>query len=183
MTTTKQYILAADGINYLEVTTNTEDSGAYTATATLVGPADALAADYADKIEAQSNFIAGAGYAVSFAKRDLNDIATLSGELLTLTGTDPLLVVQSRYEAELLTPGWTIDTGTGELPLVFTVNASGTLRYSIDGAAASNAEVFSAGLIRLRKYPDADTNTEFYNDGGTARFFSLPNRNVIINRP
>lgn len=183
MTTTKQYILAADGVNYLEVTTVTEDNGAYTATATLVGPADALAADYADKIEAQANFIAGAGYAVSFANRDLNDIGTVAGELLTLTGTDPMAVIQSRYEADLLAPGWTIDQGAGFVPLVFTVTAGGLLKYSIDGGATANATIYGGGLIRLMKYPTAGSNAEFYNDGSTGKYFSLPNREVIIKKP
>ena len=181
-TTTKQFKLGPDGVNYFEITTVTQDDGSYVTTANLVGPANALAADQADKIEQKMLALSQAAYAVSFANRTLTECSNASDTISTLTGLSPLNVIRDRYRNDLTKAGWTIDQGAGFLPIVFTVNAQGALRYSINGAATKSATVFGA-VIRLNAYPATGTNTDFFLSENGSRYFSLPNRSNVIKRP
>jgi hypothetical protein len=185
-TTTKSFVLSTDGVNYLEVTRTTADDGlSYSEYATLVGPASALAADQADKIEARMSNIAASAYVVSLTSRRLNEEAKVDSVINALTTLSPLKVIQDRYQAALTASGWTIDQGAGAgfVPLVFTVNGSGVLRYSVNGAATKQATIYGGSLIKLFNYPSSGTNTSFYLDESGKKYFSLPNRGSIIKKP
>lgn len=180
---TKSFVLAPNGVDYLEVTRDTNDeTGAYVETAVLVGPLAAIAADQADKIEGRMNTVANAAYIVSYTNRAINEEKAVATSITTLTGVSPIKLIQDKYQAFLTANGWTIDPGTGYVPIVFTVNAQGVLRYSVNGAANRTAEVYG-NVIRLNQYPATGTDTDFFRseDGGV--YFSLPNRAVKIKRP
>jgi hypothetical protein len=183
MAITKSFVLSPNGVDYLEVTRDTNDTtGAYVETAVLVGPLAAITADQADKIEGRLTTIANAAFVVSKTNQAINDEKAVATSTATLTGVSPLKAIQDKYQAFLTANGWTIDPGTGYVPIVFTVNAQGVLRYSVNGAANKTAEIFG-NIIRLNQYPAAGTDTDFYRseDGGV--YFSLPNRAVKIKRP
>jgi len=180
---TKSFVLSSDGVNYLEVTrTTAEDGLSYTETATLVGPLSAISADQADKIEARITALANAAFVVSYTKKRIAEEKTVSDTILAQTGTSPLKVIQDRYKDRLLTPGWTIDPGTGFVPIVFTVNVSNNLRYSVNGAATKAADVYG-NIIRLNNYPATGTDTDFFRSEDGGQFFSLPNRAMKIKKP
>jgi hypothetical protein len=182
-TITKSFILAPNGVYYMEVTRETNDAtGTYYESGVIVGPLAQISSDQADKIEGRMNRIANSAYVVSYTNREINEQKSIAASIATLTGVSPLKVIQDRYQAFLTANGWTIDPGTGYVPIVFTVNAQGVLRYSVNGAATKAAEIFG-NIIRLNQYPAAGTDTDFYRseDGGV--YFSLPNRAVKIKRP
>ena len=182
-TITKSFVISPDNINYFEVVRETNDvTGTWSEHATLVGPASALANDQADKIEQRIQTLANAAFVVSYASKRIAEEKAVAATIFTLTGVDPLKVIQARYEARLLTPGWTIDPGTGYVPLVFTVNGSNNLRYSVNGAATKAADIYG-NIIRLNNYPANGTDTEFFRseDGGV--YFSLANRIMKIKKP
>lgn len=181
-TTTNKFTLGPDGVNYFEITTVTQDDGSYITTANIVGPASALAADQADKIEQKMMALSQAAYAVSFANRTIRECSNTSDTINTLTGASPLNVIRDRYRNDLTKAGWTIDQGAGFVPIVFTVNAQGALRYSVNGAATKAATVFGS-VIRLAAYPATGTNTDFFLNENGSRYFSLPNRANVIKRP
>lgn len=181
-TTTKTFVLSPDNVNYFEVIRVTQDDGTYTETAAIVGPLSAIAADAADKIETRTAALAQAAFAVSFTSRAISEINAQDASIFTLTTVSPLKAIQSKYRAELLAPGWTIDEGAGFVPLVFTVNAQGNLRVSINGAATKAATVFGA-IIRIAAYPATGTTTDFYLSENGNRYFSLPNRAAQIKKP
>lgn len=181
-TTTRSFVLSSDGVNFLEVTRITSEDGfSYSESATLIGPAAALGSDQADKIETLMRELAQSAFRVSQTRKDLNVVANTDSTILAISTVSPLKVIQSRYQADLLTPGWTIENG-GAQALVFTVNGQGNLRYSIAGAATKAATVYGA-VIRLLNYPANGTNTDFYLSENGSRYFSLPNRAVILKKP
>ena len=183
-TTTKRFVLAPDGVSFMEITRITEDDGRYSEVATIPGPAVALASDQADKVEAIMRDLAVSAYRVSFTKRTISEAAQADSVVTAVSGVSPLKAIQDRHQSELLKPGWTIDQGAGLgfQQLVFTVNASGNLRFSIAGAATKPATIYGA-VIRLRNYPSSPTDTDFYLSENGNQYFSLPNRNVKIKRP
>ena len=181
-TITKSFVLGTDGVNYYEVIRSTDDNGNYTETAALVGPAPALAADQADKIEAKMTDLANAAFAVSYAGKRITEQKAFDATITTLTGISPLALIQARHATFLLTPGWTIDPGTGFVSLVFTINAQGALRYSVNGAATKQANVYG-NVIRLNNYPATGTDTDFFRNEDGGRYFSLPNRAIVIKKP
>lgn len=183
-TTTKSYVLGTDGVTYFEVVTITQDDESATTTKTRVGPASALAADQADKIEAKARELAAQAFAVSRTNTRLTEISTADADITTLTTVSPLKLIQARYSAALLANGWTIDRGDGNgfVSIVFTVNGSNNLRYSIAGAATKAATIYGY-IITLGGYPSAGTNTDFYLSENGSRYFSLPNRAAVIKKP
>lgn len=182
-TLTKSFVLSPDGINYLEVVRETDEvTGSYSESGVLIGPIAQIASNQADKILQRIEAIANQAFAVSTTNGKIAQEKAVSASIFALTGIDPLKVIQSKYAAWLTQPGWTIDPGTGYVPIVFTVNASNVLRCSINGAAAKVVEMYG-NIIRINGYPDIGANTDFFRseDGGV--YFSLPNRIMKIKRP
>lgn len=181
-TTTKNFVLSGDGINYLEITRVTNEDGfSYSETAALVGPAAALAGDQADKVLRTMSELAAEAYTVSFTKRTISEATKADSVILAITAISPLKVIQDRNAALLLTPGWTIENGAIQT-LVFTINAQGNLRYSVNGAATKSASIYG-DVIRLRNYPSAPTDTDFYISENGRQYFNLPNREKKIKKP
>lgn len=182
-TVTKTFVKSADSTNYFEVVRETNDvTGAWSEHATLVGPASALSNDQADKIEQRMQTLANAAFTVSYTSKRINEEKAVAATILALTGISPLAVIQARYKDRLLTAGWTIDPGTGFVPLVFTENAQGVLRYSVNGAATKAADVYG-NIIRLNNYPSNGTDTEFFRNEDGGQYFSLPKRAIKIKKP
>ena len=182
-TLTKSFVLSPDGINYFEVVRETDDlTGAYSESAVVVGPLAQIASDQADKILQRIENLANQAFAVSTTNGKIAQEKAVSASIFALTGVDPLKVIQAQYAAWLTQPGWTIDPGTGYVPIVFTVNASNVLRCSINGATTKVVEMYG-NIIRINGYPEVGGNTDFFRseDGGV--YFSLPNRIMKIKRP
>lgn len=182
ISTTKSFVLGVDNVTYFEVTRTTYDDGTYFESSTRIGTAADLTADQADKIEGRARLLANDAQAVSQARRILNEQNSIDSSTQAITGQSPLKVIQDRYQAELLKPGWTIDEGAGFVPIVFTVNAQGNLRYNVNGTGGKAARIYG-DVIRLNNYPASPTDTDFFATDNGGRFFSLPNRNVIIKKP
>lgn len=183
-TTTTDFQLGTDGVTYYQLITVTQDDGSYVTTANIVGPASALAADQADKIEAKARELANAAFVVSKANLRLNEITTVDANITTLTTVSPLKTITARYASRLMASGWNIDKGSGLgfESLVFTIDGSNNLRYSIAGAATKPATIFG-DVITLGGYPVTGTNLDFYMSENGENYFSLPNRSVIIEKP
>lgn len=178
----REFVLKTDGVTYLEVVTVTYDDESQDITKRPVGTSAQLAADQADKIINRTREITAQAQRISLAKRDFSEIIATDASITTLTGVSPLKVIQDRHQAELLASGWTIDEGAGFVPVVFTVNAQGVLRYNVNGTGNKTARVFG-DVIRLNNYPAAPTDTDFFLSETGGRYFSLPNRNVMIKKP
>jgi hypothetical protein len=182
LSTVKSYVLGTDNTTYFEVVTVTYDDESQDVTKRRVGPAAELAGDQADKIEAKVREMLAPANSVSRAKTVLSEAGDVDATITTVSGASPLARIQERYQAQLLTAGWTIDEGAGFVPLVFTVNAQGNLRYTVNGGSTKNATTYGA-VIRLKNYPSSPTDTDFYLSESGNRFFSLPNRAVVIKKP
>ena len=182
ISTTRDFVLGADQITYFEVTRVTYEDNSYNETSALVGPAAALTSDQADKIEGNMRTLASDSYRVSRTRSILTEAKNVDADIFAITAVSPLKVIQDRYQAALLEPGWTIDDGTGFVPIVFNVTAQGVLRYNVNGTGAKGAKMYGA-VIRLNNYPAAPTDTDFFLSENGNRYFSLPNRNVKIKKP
>lgn len=183
-TTTTDFQLGTDGVTYYQLVTVTQDDGSYVTTANIVGPASALAADQADKIEVKARELANAAFVVSKANLRLNEITTVDANITTLTTVSPLKTITARYASKLIASGWTIDQGLGAgfVSIVFTVNGQNNLRYSIAGAATKAATIYG-DILSLSGYPATGTNTDFYLSESGRNYFSLPNRASVIRKP
>lgn len=179
---TRDFVLGTDGVTYFEVVTVDYDNEEQRITKTAIGAAAILEKHYADNFEQIAATMANNADTISRARKTLNEINNDATQIQTITGVDPLATIQARYETELLTPGWTIDEGAGFVPLTFTVNAQGNLRYSVNGANYKGATIYG-GVILLKNYPASPTDTEFYLSGNGNRYYSLPNKNVQIKKP
>lgn len=178
---TRQFILGTDGVTYFQVYTVDYDDETQTVDKTRIGPIGQLVSHFADKFEQNAQTLASNSQVAALNKKRINEINGDNTEIQTITGFEPLKEVQARYLAELTTPGWTIDDGTGGLPLVFSENNQGVLKYSINGAATKNAIMYGAA-IRLINYTGT-TNVDFFAKPNGNRYFSLPDANIIIKKP
>lgn len=179
---TRDFVLGTDGVTYFEILTVDYDNEEQKITKTAIGAAAILEKRYADNFEQIAATMANNADTISRARKTLNEINNDATQIQTITGADPLATIQARYESELLTPGWAIDEGAGFVPLTFTVNGQGNLRYSINGGSTKGATIYG-GVLVLKNYPSSPTDTEFFITGNGNRFYSLPNRNVIIKKP
>lgn len=179
---TRDFVLGTDLATYFEVYTVTYDNEEQDIRKTLIGPASVLVEAYADKFEQQAQSMAVNAQTVAITNKRLNEIQSDNTEIAGLAGTAPLSVILSKYQAELLTPGWTINDGTGPLPIVFTINAQGNLRYNVNGTGAKGATTLGS-MLRLNNYPAAPTDTDFYISPNGNKFFDLPNAKCVIRKP
>ena len=178
---TRDFVLGTDGLTYFQVLTVDYDDETQTVDKTLIGPAAQLANHFADQFEQDSRTLANNSQVAGLNKKRLNEINGDDGQIDTITGVSPLAIVLSRYETDLTEPGWTIDDGTGELPIVFSVNGQGQLKYDINNTGNTNATIYG-DVIRLNNYIGT-TNVDFFAKPNRQRFFSLPNGDVIIKKP
>lgn len=179
---TRNFVLGADGVTYFEVTTIDFDNEEQTVFKKAIGAAAILENHYADNFEQIAATMANNAETISRARKTLNEINDDATQIQTITGVDPLATIQQRYETELLTAGWQIDEGSGFVPLTFTINGQGNLRYSVNGGSTKGATIYG-GVILLKNYPARPTDTEFYLSGNGNRYYSLPNKNVQIKKP
>lgn len=182
VSTTKDFQLGSDGVTYFEVTTVTYDDESQDITKRPIGDAASLTADQADKIEGRARSLAADTVRASRARQILNEINSDAAEVETITASDPLKVILNRHQSDLLQAGWTINEGAGFIPIVFSLNAQGNLRYNVNGTGNKTATTYGA-IIRLNNYPAAPTDTEFFLNENGNRFYSLPNKNVVIKKP
>lgn len=178
----RDFVLGTDGVTYFEVVTTDFDNEEQTVVKRLIGPASTLVANQVNAIQSRFSTLARDADNVSRAKSLLNEAGGDAADIKTITGISPLDEIQALLLPKLTASGWTIDDGSGAVTLEFSTNAQGVLKYSIGGAATKNAIIYG-GVIQLKNYPNASTNTEFYLSNSGRRFFSLPNRAVIIKAP
>lgn len=179
---TRDFVLGTDGVTYFEVVTTDYDNEEQTVRKKLIGPAAKLAEYYADNFEQIAGTMAANAKAVSRARKTTKEIDNDAGQILAIAGVDPMKTIQDRYIDELTAPGWTIDEGAGFVPIVFSVNGQGNLRYTVNGGSTKGATIYGA-VITLKNYPAAPTDVEFYLNDSGKRYYSLPNKNVQIKKP
>ena len=180
---TTTYTIGADNVTYFEVTVTTFDSGRKETVENPVGTENILTELVCGRIKNTASSLATDARGISRAKYILNELSGDSAEIATITGgQSPLEKIQAEYQAELLAAGWTIDEGAGFVPVVFSVSAQGQLRYNVNGTGNKNARMYGA-VLRLNNYPAAPTDTDFFLTENGKRYFSLPNKNVIIKKP
>lgn len=182
VSTTRTFVLGTDNITYFEIVTTTYEDDAQDITKRPVGPVGQLTNDQADKMLDKFNTLANDSYRVSRTRKIIADVTTDDAGLFAITGLSALKAIQDRYQSQLTANGWTIDDGTGPLPIVFTVTGQGVLKYNINGTGTKNAKIYGA-VIRLNSYPAAQTDTDFFLSENGKQYFSLPNRTVKIKKP
>lgn len=179
---TKQLSIGTDGVTYFETTTTVFDNEESSVRTKRIGPIVFLESYYADNIEQRAQSMAVNAVSASQQKRLLNEIGTEMDAIATITGKSPLTVVRERYQDVLLASGWEINEGSGYVPLAFTINAQGNIRYSVNGAATKSAD-FYGSVIQLNNYPSNGTDTQFFQIETGRKYISLPNRQFTIRKP
>lgn len=179
----RTYALGADGVTYFETLTTDYSDGSQDVRKRPVGKAAVLLQMSCDTIKNVASAMANDAGGISLTKVRLNNLRNGGAAIKAIIGTDPMDKIQADYQAELLAPGWTIDEGGGTfVPLVFTVNGQGVLRYSINGGTTKTARIYGA-VLQLLNYPASPTDTDFFLNESGKRYFSLPNKAVVIKKP
>lgn len=181
ISTDTTYVLGLDGVIQFKVTTITYDDGSQDVIKRPEGKADEIANSKATEIEITVNNLVENSQIISRVNARLKELNDIDTAMTTQIGKSPLQVIQDRYKLNLLKSGWTIDEGSGFVPLVFTINASNILKYSVNGAAIKNARCYG-GIIRLLNYPSTGIDTDFFLSENEGLYFSLPNRNIKIKK-
>jgi hypothetical protein len=82
-------------------------------------------------------------------KRQFNELVRQAADVKAVVGVDPLAVLYA--DSLVFQPGWQINSGSGNQPLVFNTNAQGQLRYNIAGGTNRNAFYFG-DVIQFRNF-------------------------------
>jgi hypothetical protein len=82
-------------------------------------------------------------------KRQFNELVRQAADVKAVVGVDPLAVLYA--DSLVFQPGWQINSGAGNQPLVFNTNVSGQLRYNIAGGTNRNAFYFG-DVIQFRNF-------------------------------
>lgn len=176
------YELGSDQQTYFEVHTMTYTNGESMVKRTAAGTAAQLAEVYAYSIKSAANDITEDARRAARLGRRLDLLIADGQAIAAIAGASPFEIIRDEYSGMLLSAGWTIDQGAGPLPLSFTINAQGAIRYSIDGGQARTAVLFGTAL-RLLSYPSAGSSADFFLAPGGRRMFSLPDAKTVITRP
>jgi hypothetical protein len=179
----RTYALGADNVTYFEVVTTDFSDGSQDVRKRPIGKTPVLLQISCDAIKNESAAMANDARGILIIRARLSDMRAGGAAIKAIIGTDPMDKIQADHQAELLTPGWTIDEGSGTfVPIVFTVTGQGVLKYSVSGGTTKNARIYG-DVIQLLNYPAAPTDTEFFVNESGKRYFSLPNKTVTIKKP
>jgi hypothetical protein len=182
ISTDTSYVLGQDGITQFKVITITYDDGSQDIIKRPDGNATDIVNTKATEIEVIVNDLVENSQIISKVNQRLKELKEIDAAMTTQIGKSPLQVIQDRYKLNLLNSGWTINEGSGFVPIVFTINTSNVLKYSINGAANKNAKCYG-GIIELINYPASNIDTDFFLSENEGLYFSLPNRIVKIKKP
>lgn len=149
------------GHQFFEVITFTYPDGSEQTSKTLIGDTAALVSSAKARMTSKAASMAVDIRYVSTFRKQLTALVRESNAVLALTGIDPQKQVQDEHVAPFLLDGWTIKRDATTDPVVFTVNAQGNLRFSVNGAATKAGQLFGATL-RLKNYPSNGNDTDVY---------------------
>lgn len=127
-----------------------------------IGDAVQLANSYQDQFLQRGNRLAVDVNVVSAYTKSVTAIIRENDQVLAATGVNPLDTVVKQYAALFVAPGWSIRQNGSALNITFAVNASGKLRYTIDGFATRGATLIGPNVIRLSNFKDSGTTVDLY---------------------
>lgn len=147
---------------------------------TLIGDTSRLVQNQIERITSAAQSMAQDAQTVSNFKRQLAGLTRESDAIKTAAGKSPLDTVQKRNVAKFLVPGWTIRQSGAITDISFVVNAQGRFRYTIQGQATKNADLFGDVMI-LNAYPSAGSQVELYRNS-EGNYMSM-GRSVVVREP
>jgi hypothetical protein len=159
------YIQAAGGQYFHVQATTYADGGPGQTLVTLIGDTVAVMDYYIGKAISEAGGISAAALAVMRLKASAKLLRQWDAAVLALTGQSPLRRLQLPLEPDFLSGSWTLDNGT-TLPVTITKNASGVLRYTVQGSSAKTIEVLGPDWIVLKNYPASPTDTHLFRASG-----------------
>jgi hypothetical protein len=145
-------------------------TGESSLTRTLRGDTNAIFQAALNSYISEGNRMANEARSTSQFDRIIKRLIQQNDEILTATGRDVLDSLAAKYAGPLLAAGWTaVDTGT--LNIGFSVNASGQLRYTLQGFPARNATLI-ASTLRLNNYGSTGRPIDLFQGPG-GNWFSM----------
>lgn len=149
------------GNQFYETKDAVYQDGSQITTKTLIGDTAALVQAAKDRLTSKATSMAVDVRYVSTFRKQFSELLRESDVVLSLTGIDPQKAVQNENAAPFLQDGWKIKRDGATSDVVFTVNGQGALRYSIN-AGATKAALLIGSALRLKKYPDANSDTDLF---------------------
>lgn len=143
------YTVNTGGV-FFEVRDVTYSTGEQATTKTLIGDTATYFNANFNRFQDEARRMAIVAQAVFNMGKRLNDLKKENDKILTATGRDILDTITTRNAIEFTASGWTI-RDTSAKSISFLVNASGQLRYQIQGQASRNAFLFG-DAITLNNY-------------------------------
>lgn len=143
------YTVNAGGV-FFEVRDVTYSTGEQTTSKTLIGDTATYFNANLTRFQDEARRMAVIAQSVFNMGKRLNYLKKENDKILTATGRDILDTITAHNATEFTASGWIIRDTTAK-SIAFSVNASGQLRYQIQGQASRNAFLFG-DAITLNNY-------------------------------
>ncbi len=145
--------------NHITTYDNGEQEGGYKR---LLGDTATLFRSYVDRIQERAASFASDARTVAAFPAKIKELIRQDAMIETLLGISPLDSIQAKHVAALTDTAWQIRSDGGPfLPVVFSVNARGNLRYKIDTFQIRSAGTLGE-VIRLNNFLSVGFDVDLY---------------------
>jgi hypothetical protein len=174
------YVVSENGYFYLNNTINYDDNS-YIINKSFIGDTIQFyestlrnfqnkASDYSIKVVRTNMF----SKEISAAIRENKNIELITGKnpIDTLGMQTFEFLSDNKYK-------WTINTGTGAIPIKFNITSAKVLRYTIESTASKTMYGFGQNVIRLTSFPTTGSFLDLYWNEGRKLYVSQDGKIII----
>jgi len=157
------------------------DDDSYYEKVTIIGDTAQFYLSALQKFESTANSYANFVNGSYFYSKEITGALRENTGITQITGKNPIDSLGLRTFDHLSdsTFRWTINTGSGAIPITWNKTANGALRYTVQGSTAKALFGFGKALIRLNAFPTTGSFLDLYWDEGRKLYVSQDGKSIV----
>jgi hypothetical protein len=157
------------------------DDNSYYEKVSIIGDTAQFYLSALQKFESTANSFANFVNGSYFYSKEITGAIRENNGITQITGKSPVdsLGLQTFEHLSDSIFRWTINTGTGAIPITWNKTANGSLRYTVQGSTAKVLFGFGKSLIRLNGFPTTGNFLDLYWDEGRKLYISQDGKSIV----
>ena len=157
------------------------DDDSYYEKVTIIGDTSQFYISALQKFESTANSYANFVNGSYFYSKEITNALRENTGITQITGKSPIDSLGLRTFDHLSDDNfrWTINTGSGAIPITWNKTANNSLRYTVQGSTAKALFGFGKALIRLNAFPVTGSFLDLYWDEGRKLYVSQDGKSIV----
>jgi hypothetical protein len=174
------YVVSENGYFYLNNTINYDDNS-YVINKTFIGDTVQFYASTLRNFQNKASDFSVKVVRTNMFSKEISAAIRENKNIELITGKNPIDTL-GLQTFEFLSDDkfkWSINTGSGFIPITFNITVAKVLRYSIDNTASRTMYGFGQNVIRLTSFPTTGNFLDLYWDEGRKLYVSQDGKTII----